>query len=87
MPDRAPHSVRLYLIPAAAALLLGIVALVAHLRQPSLPVLPGKGCVVTAFPSPDSLHLPAPYLELHSCLHISETTLELYFYRSPEEPA
>jgi hypothetical protein len=48
-------------------------------------VLPGAGCIVTAFPSPDSLHLPQPYLELRACLHISETTFELYYYRSPEE--
>ena len=79
-----PRPLRRYLLATAMAALLGIVALAAHLRQPSLPVLPGKGCIVTAFPSPDTLQVPPPYLELSACLHISETTLELYFHAAPD---
>ena len=75
---------RRYLFATAVAVLLGVVALAAHLGQPSLPVLPGKGCIVTAFPGPDTLHVPAPYLELSACLHISETTLELDYHATPD---
>jgi hypothetical protein len=77
---------RLYLIPAAAVILLGIVTLIAHLRQPSFPALPGRGCIVTSFASPDTLHLPSPYLELSACVHISETILELDYYSAPDTP-
>lgn len=74
---------RLYLIPATLVILLGVATLIAHLRQPSFPALPGRGCIVTTFPSPDSSHELPAYLELSACLHISETLLELDYYSAP----
>jgi hypothetical protein len=75
---------RLYLIPALLALVLGGVTLGAHLRQPSIPAFPGKGCIVTAFAGPDTLHLPSPHLELQACTHISETLFYLNFLAAPD---
>lgn len=71
---------RFYLMLAGMAVLLGMVTIVAHLRQPSVPALPGSGCIVTVFPGPDTLHLPSPYLQLRACSHISETTFDLELY-------
>jgi hypothetical protein len=85
VPDRPEPLSRLYLIPALGAVVLGIAALIAHLRQPSFPALPGRGCIVTTFPGPDSLPSPRPYLELNACLHISETLLDLDYYPAPGE--
>jgi hypothetical protein len=83
--NRAPlPPSRFYLLPAAAAVLLGLFALLHHLRQPSFPALPGRGCIVSTLPSPDSLYLPTPYLELSACLHISETILQLVYHPSPD---
>jgi hypothetical protein len=83
-PSPAPLS-RLYLIAAALAAALGLLSLGAHLTQPRLPELPGMGCIVTQFPSPGRT-IPAPYLELRSCLHVSQTTLDLALYQSSEGP-
>lgn len=84
MSAHRPRPFLRYLIATAVAVLLGTVALGAHLRQPSLPVLPGKGCIVTTFPNPNTPHVPPPYLELSACLHISETTLELDYHAAPD---
>jgi hypothetical protein len=42
---------------------------------------------VTAFPGPDTLHVPSPYLELQACPHISETNLDLALYEAPDAPS
>jgi len=76
---------RFYLLLAGLALVLGVATVVAHLRQPSVPALPGSGCIVTAFPGPDTLHSPSPYLQLRACSHISETTFDLTFYSAHDE--
>jgi hypothetical protein len=77
---------RLYLLLAGLAVLLGMVTIVAHLRQPSVPAFPGSGCIVTAFPGPDTLHSPSPYLQLRACSHISETTFALDLYSAHDAP-
>lgn len=82
----APLS-RLYLIPAALAVALGLLTVGAHLAQPTLPRLPGMGCIVTRFPAPDSFTIPSPYLELRACLHVSQTTLDLTLNEGPEGPS
>jgi hypothetical protein len=82
----APLS-RLYLLPTVAAIALGLVTLVYRLRQPSFPALPGRGCIVVTYPSPDSIFLPTPYLELNACVHISETLLSLAYHPGTSEPS
>lgn len=72
---------RLYLVPAALVVLLGGLSLWHHLHQPKYPPGPGRGCVTAKFPSPDTLHIPADYLELQSCPHISETIFTASSYR------
>ena len=81
IPHPAPRLSRLYLVPTGLAIALGILAVRAHLRQPQIP--PDLGCIVTAIPSPDTLHVPSTHLELQACPHISETTLALALV-SPE---
>lgn len=87
MTRRPSPPSRLYLIPATLAVVLGVATLIAHLRQPSFPALPGRGCIVTTFPSPDKRRSPEPFLELSACLHISETNLALEYYPAPGAPS
>jgi hypothetical protein len=77
MPASGSSLSRLYLAPAALALLLGGLSLWHHLNQPKYPPAPGLGCITAKFPSPDSLHIPAAFAELQSCPHISETIFRL----------
>jgi hypothetical protein len=77
VPETTARLSRLYLIPALAVAILGPLAVRAHLNQPHYLPGPGLGCVVTTIPSPDTLHVPASFLELQACPHINETTLEL----------
>lgn len=79
-----PRLSRLYLIPAAVATILGLLAIRAHLGQPIYPIGPGFGCVVTTIPGPDTVHVPSAYLEVHACPHINETILDLHLY-TPED--
>lgn len=76
-PAAAVPLSRLYLLPALLAVGLGVITLWGHLHQPKYPPAPGLGCIVTQLPSPDTLHIPAAYLELQSCPHISETVFRL----------
>jgi len=69
---------RLYLVPAVLVVFLGGLSLWLHLHQPSYAPVPGLGgCLEVRIPSPDSIHLPAPYAKLQSCPHINETIFRL----------
>jgi hypothetical protein len=84
VPLPSPRLSRFYLIPALVVVVLGLLALRAHLQQPFYVAGPGLGCVVTTIPGPDTAHEPAAYLELHACPHINETLLDLHLY-TPED--
>jgi hypothetical protein len=85
IPHLTPRLSRLYLVPAGLAIVLGALAVRAHLQQAYIPSAPGLGCIVTAIPGPDTVHIPSAYLELQACPHISETTLALSLV-TPESP-
>lgn len=69
---------RLYLVPAVLAVFLGGLSLWLHLQQPRYAPVSGMGgCLEVRIPSPDSVHVPAPYARLQSCPHISETIFRL----------
>ena len=70
---------------AALAIALGVAVLVAHLQQPGIPALPGRGCITTTFNSPETGKVPAPRVELESCVHISETLFYLNYYSAPDD--
>jgi hypothetical protein len=69
---------RLYLVPLVLVVSLGGLSLWLHLHQPRYAPVPGLGgCLEVRIPSPDSIHIPAPYAKLQSCPHISETIFRL----------
>jgi hypothetical protein len=70
---------------AVLVLVLGVAILLAHLRQPTIPALPGRGCITTTFGSPDTGRTPAPRVELESCVHISETLFYLNYFSAPDD--
>ncbi|HWA58276.1 MAG TPA: hypothetical protein VG692_13535 [Gemmatimonadales bacterium] len=70
-------------LAALTALGLGGGIVIAHLRQPPIPLLPGRGCITTSFPGP-STSTAEPRLEFESCVHISETLFSLQYFESAE---
>jgi hypothetical protein len=76
---------RFYLLLALLSVVLGVAAVVAHLQQPRLPALPGRGCVVTTFQPPETGRVPQPRVEFEACIHISETLYYLQYYSAPDD--
>jgi hypothetical protein len=76
---------RFYLLLVLVSVGLGVAAVVAHFRQPRLPPLPGRGCLVTTFQAPETGRVPEPRVEFEACIHISETLYYLQYYSAPDD--
>lgn len=75
-PDPPRPLSRLYLVAAAAALTLGLVAAAVRIVRP--PLADPGGCIEAEFVPPDNLHVPdSVHLLLRACPHISETTIDV----------